>query len=273
MPWGSFKYGAAIAALVIAGPAAAGNVELVGSADTVVTQINGGHEGLTGLKLRFKALPFGEQSEAQAPGEDSSAIAKVVDRAASWWRALDLGLHGGESTGSRLATPQSPAGDGGTGSSIMSLARPVDADLPATMFNAGAWRAWQSMSQTTLSASDGNWMMHPLPSTSFVTASGTTPTLSRPLDADSTIGRAMSEQTLAGHDIEVGLPLSQWMAISGSHYWFGAQDVTQEVRGNRVGLKLTPTPYVAIEGGRMQDSERNNGTFVSARLSIPFGTQ
>lgn len=253
--------------ILSAGTAAgSGGLHLVGATDTMAAQVNGGSAGLTGFKLRFKALPFDEKSD-----QEKSGIAKAVDRAAKWVHGLELGWNGLGGGASRLVLPKLPSG-GDAVSSLVSLPDKIDTDAPATSFNAGAWRAIQSLSRASMSAYDGSWTMHPQPSMGFVSGSGTTGVLiTGTTDSDSPIGRAMAEQSLAARDIEVGVPLSPWLAVAGSRYWWGAQDVTQEVRGSRVGLKLTPAPFFEIEGGRMQDSERNNGTFLSARLNIPLG--
>lgn len=262
-------YFVALAAVILSagtGTAAANGLHLVGATDTVAAQAEGGRDGLTGFKVRFKSLPFDEKSDA-----DKSGIAKVVDRATKWVHGLELGWSGLGGGASRLVMLKVPNSDDPT-SSLAGPSDRIDTDTPATMFNAGAWRAIQSVSRATLSTYDGSWTMHPQPSMGFVSGSGTTGVVIKgATDSDSPIGRAMAEQSLAARDIEVGVPLSPWLAVAGSRYWWGAQDITQEVRGSRVGLKLTPTPFFEIEGGRMQDSERNNGTFVSARLNIPLG--
>jgi hypothetical protein len=220
-------------------------------------------DGLTGFTVHLKPMVF----------EERSGVAKAVDRAAAWVHGLELGWSGLDGLAAKLALPKAPSVET-LKTSLAALPSGFDSATPATMFNAGAWNAMHSLSQATMNNSryDGTWVLHPQPSAGYLSATGSGGVIvTRPTDTDSPIGRALAEQSLAGHNIEVGLPLSPWVSVAGARYWWGAQDMMPEVHGSRVGLKLTPAPYVEVEAGRMQDSERSNGAFVSARLSIPLG--
>jgi hypothetical protein len=85
-------------------------------------------------------------------------------------------------------------------------------------------------------------------------------------------GRGVAEQALAGHELNVGIPVPAlpWAQLAGGRFWWGTAGLMPEVRGTRVGLKLAPLPLVEVEGGRMQDNVRGPGAYVSARLRIPL---
>lgn len=246
----------------------AGSTELraVGSpeADPAVTEATG-HGGLTGFVVRLKPMVF----------KGTTGFANAVDRAAGWVHGLEFGRYEPEALAPRSVllrgTDNSGVAAANAAPTVTLLARNDD-DASTSAVNMGAWRAFYNLSQATTSPYDGTWVLHPQPSAGLMSGVSTTGIfVTRPVDTASPIGRAVAEQSFAGHDIEIGVPLSPWMRVSGSRYWWGAQDFTPEVHGNRVGLTLTPVPFIEIEGGRMQDTERANGTFVSARLSIPFG--
>lgn len=264
MAGGPLRYLALAAAALPAHAAASAEPRADADAGPVIIE-DTGHDGLTGFIVRLKPIVFAE----------GAGFAKAIDRAAGWVHGLGSAWSGPEGLAPRWALLRGPDNGGAAasvGAPAVNLLTKIDYDTSASVFNTDAWRAIQGLSMATMTPYGGTWVLHPAPNAGLLSGASTAGIVAaRPTGVANPIGSAIAEQSLASHDIEFGVPLSPWMKVSGSRYWWGSQDFVPEVRGNRVGLTLTPMPFVEIEGGRTQDTERANGSFISARLSIPFG--
>lgn len=266
MPGGRLPYLAVIAVLILSGRSvASAELRAVGGPEAGPVVEDTTYDGLTGFILQLKPIAI----------EGASGFAEAVDRAAGWVHGLEPGWSGPEGGAARSALLRGTDNGGiaaSAGAPPVSLLAKNDYDASASVINTDAWRTIQGLSLATMAPYDRTWVLHPQPSAGLLSGTSTTNIfVTRPEETASPIGSAVAEQSFTGHDIEVGVPLSPWMKVSGSRYWWGAQDITPEVRGSRVGVTLTPVPFVEIEGGRMQDTERANGSFISARLSFPLG--
>src|SRR5579883_1437156 len=69
------------------------------------------------------------------------------------------------------------------------------------------------------------------------------------------VGTALAEQSLGGHDVELGLPVPAMpdMHVTAARYWWGDRTFLQSVEGYRVGLSYDLNQHLRFEGGRSDD--------------------
>lgn len=86
------------------------------------------------------------------------------------------------------------------------------------------------------------------------------------------VGGALAEHSLAGHDIEFGLPVPylDGARIAAAHYWWGDGVFTPLVEGTRVSLKMEVMPHLQFESGATQDPVHGNAGFFGVRYSVPL---
>jgi hypothetical protein len=224
--------------------------------------------------------PDGKVDLQRAAPREASGLSLAFGRAADWVGRFDLGLPNLDSWTPQLDQALTPVTQG--------LGKLPDAFAAhiATREEIAAWlgdlagapaRTVDSMWIAPNGNYDQTWALGHAPASPSMAVNGAAlPDLRLPgaFGGDLNTGRALSEQGLVGHNIEFALPLGSagWTPrLSGSYFWWGAQQFMPDVHGTRVGMKLNPTPYLEFEGGRVQETDRASGAFLSARLSIPLG--
>lgn len=90
-----------------------------------------------------------------------------------------------------------------------------------------------------------------------------------------TVGAALAEHALGGHDIELGLPLPDMpsMHITAARYWWGDRTFVQAVQGYRVGLSYAINKHLQFEGGRSEDQVHGVAGFFGFHYSVPLDTK
>ena len=89
------------------------------------------------------------------------------------------------------------------------------------------------------------------------------------------VGTALAEQSLGGHDLELGLPVPAMpdMHVTAARYWWGDRTFLQSVEGYRVGLSYDLNQHLRFEGGRSDDQVRGVGGFFGLHYSLPLDTE
>jgi len=89
------------------------------------------------------------------------------------------------------------------------------------------------------------------------------------------VGTALAEQSLGGHDIELGLPVPAMpdMHVTAARYWWGDRTFLQSVEGYRVGLSYDINQHLRFEGGRSDDQIHGAGGFFGLHYSLPLDTE
>ncbi|HYL34015.1 MAG TPA: hypothetical protein VEU53_12815 [Stellaceae bacterium] len=89
------------------------------------------------------------------------------------------------------------------------------------------------------------------------------------------VGAALAEQSLGGHDVELGLPLPAIpeMHVTAARYWWGDRTFLQSVEGYRVGLSYDINQHLRFEGGRSEDQVHGAGGFFGLHYSVPLDTK
>lgn len=89
------------------------------------------------------------------------------------------------------------------------------------------------------------------------------------------VGTALAEQSLGGHDIELGLPVPAMpdMHVTAARYWWGDRTFLQPVDGYRVGLSYDINQHLRFEGGRSDDQVRGAGGFFGLHYSLPLDNE
>ncbi len=209
--------------------------------------------GLTGFVYRLKPLFF------------EGKIAAAMTRATTWAQGLTLAVPADFGFGSGLSANFSSSDAAGALDSSSDRYSPLATPAAGHRFD------FLALGRTL--RNDATWALgHPQASSANTGVGGAASLGSGAIDVAHHVGSFLAEQAFAGHDVGVALilPTMPWLELSGAHYWWGSQDFTPEVRGNRMSLKLNPLPFVELEGGRLQDSVRSSSGFFSARLSIPL---
>lgn len=89
------------------------------------------------------------------------------------------------------------------------------------------------------------------------------------------VGTALAEQSLGGHDLELGLPVPAMpdMHVTAARYWWGDRTFLQSVEGYRVGLSYDLNQHLRFEGGRSEDQVHGAGGFFGLHYSLPLDTE
>jgi|SRR5579872_44047 len=89
------------------------------------------------------------------------------------------------------------------------------------------------------------------------------------------VGTALAEQSLGGHDLELGLPVPAMpdMHVTAARYWWGDRTFLQSVEGYRVGLSYDINQHLRFEGGRSDDQIHGAGGFFGLHYSLPLDTE
>ena len=89
------------------------------------------------------------------------------------------------------------------------------------------------------------------------------------------VGTALAEQSLGGHDLELGLPVPAMpeMHVTAARYWWGDRTFLQSVEGYRVGLSFDLNQHLRFEGGRSEDQVHGSGGFLGLHYSLPLDTE
>src|SRR5215469_2855374 len=89
------------------------------------------------------------------------------------------------------------------------------------------------------------------------------------------VGTALAEQSLGGHDIELGLPMPAMpdMHVTAARYWWGDRTFLQSVDGYRIGLSYDLNQHLRFEGGRSEDQVHGTGGFFGLHYSLPLDTE
>lgn len=89
------------------------------------------------------------------------------------------------------------------------------------------------------------------------------------------VGTALAEQSLGGHDLELGLPVPAMpdVHVTAARYWWGDRTFLQSVDGYRVGLSYDLNQHLRFEGGRSDDQIHGAGGFFGLHYSLPLDTE
>ncbi len=81
------------------------------------------------------------------------------------------------------------------------------------------------------------------------------------------------ERALDGYDLELGaqVPYLPWARVFGKYFYWNTVEVAKNIRGQRIGLRLRPLPFIEAEVGYTDDNFNKAATFVHIRLSFGLG--
>jgi len=81
------------------------------------------------------------------------------------------------------------------------------------------------------------------------------------------------ERALDGYDLELGvqIPYLPWARLFGKYFYWDTVEVAKNIRGQRIGLRLRPLPFIEAEVGYTDDNFNKAATFVHIRLSFGLG--
>jgi hypothetical protein len=205
-----------------------------------------------------------------------TGLAHAVNEATKWMAQLEIGSGNMQQSGSGVlgfeskthVAPLAPLGraladndqSSGSGNPYPSKQTALGYLAQGTVSNERSWVLTHA--QANLSAELGSAAIDPA---AYLSGASNLPNT----------GRALAEHSLAGHELELSLPVPAlpWAKLTAGYYWSGDRAFTQQISGNRVGISVALADHLQFDGGRSQDPVRGEAGFFGFHYRLPLDTE
>lgn len=209
----------------------------------------------------------------------SESGARVLDEAAQWLAKFEFAAPKGDlRPGSHALALQTTGHDAiPLGARTVTLTDSADSTIATA--SRSSHLTLQALADATVASSDRGWSFGHARSNLGAEIGDTALDPSTYLAANIThgpaIGGALAEQSLGGHDIELGLPMPAFpdTHITAARYWWGDRAFMPEVQGYRLGLSYDLNQHLQFEGGRSEDQIHGVAEFFGLRYTLPLDTK
>jgi len=209
----------------------------------------------------------------------SESGAHVLDEAEQLLSKLDLGSGSAGDLRQGISTLALEATDHVATRIAKFIPLGANDDVPASTAKRPARLGLQALAAATVVSSDRGWSIGHAQSNLGAEigdeAADPATYLTSNINHGPVVGTALAEQSLGGHDVELGLPLPAIpnMHVTAARYWWGDRTFLQSVDGYRVGLSYDINQHLRFEGGRSEDQVHRAGGFFGLHYSLPLDTK